>query len=284
VQQGVDTRPGGGRPEEHRIGQRVLDLRGQLLAQPAIGDRRAAVQEGGENRVVALGQRFGEPRPDRRGGAVVRDERGVARAEPADRAHRDDRGGQPFGDLAERAVVARAAAVDLVDEEQRRDAQPPQGTPQDPCLRLDALDRRDHEHDAVQHAQRALHLGDEVRVAGRVDHVDGGAADRERDDRRLDRDPALALERQRVRLRRPRIDAAGFVDDPGAVQEPLGQRCLAGVNMCEDPEIENSARHAPHPPNRPTEAFRWTRTLLASRLLSDSEDRAARADPLREEV
>jgi hypothetical protein len=61
---------------------------------------------------------------------------------------------------------------------------------------LHALDRRDHQHGAVEHAQHPLHLGDEVRVAGRVDQVDDDAVDRERDDCRLDRDPALALERQ----------------------------------------------------------------------------------------
>jgi hypothetical protein len=83
-----------------------------------------------------------------------------------------------------------AAAVDLVDEEQRRDAQALQRAPQDARLRLDALDRRDHQHCTVEHAQRALHLGHEIRVAERVDQVDGGAPDGERDDGRLDRDPA----------------------------------------------------------------------------------------------
>ena len=199
-----------------------------------------------------------------------RDEGGPARAQSAYRAHRDDRGCQPSGDIAYQALIARAAAVDLVDEEQRRDAQAPQGTPQDARLRLDALDRRDHQHDTVQHAQRALHLGHEIRVAGRVDQVDGGAIDRERDDGGLDRDSALPLQRQRIRLRRARIDAAGLVDDTSAVEQALRQRCLAGVNMCEDPQIQYSARHAPHPPNRPTDALRWTQTLLASLTPPDS--------------
>ena len=37
-----------------------------------------------------------------------------------------------------------------------------------------------HQHRAVEHAQHPFHLGDEVRVAGRVDQVDGDVADRER--------------------------------------------------------------------------------------------------------
>ena len=215
-----------------------------------------------------LGQQFGQPRSDRRVGRIVRDDGGLARAKSAHRAHRDDGGRQPFGDVAQHAIVARPATVDLVDEEQRRYAQALQGTPQDARLGLDALDRRYHEHDTVQHAKRALHLGHEIRVAGRVDQVNGGVADGERDDGRLDRDPALSLQRQRIGLRRALIDAAGFVDDAGAVEQPLRQRRLAGVNMGQDPQVqcsaECSARHAPHPPNKPTDSFRWTRTLLAS--------------------
>jgi hypothetical protein len=76
-----------------------------------------------------------------------------------------------------------------------------------------------------------LHLGYEIRVAGRVDQIDGGAIDGERDDRGLDRDPALALQRQRIGLRRALIDAAGLVDNTSAVEQSLRQRCLAGVNM-----------------------------------------------------
>ena len=213
-----------------------------------------------------LGKHLRQPQP----AVGARDEGGPAGAQSAYRAHRDDRRCQPFRDIAYQALVARAAAVDLVDEEQHRDAQSPQGTPQDARLRLDALDGRHHQDDTVQHAQRALHLGHEIRVAGRVDQVDGGVIDGERDDGGLDRDSALPLQRQRIRLRRARIDAAWLVDDTSAVEQALRQRCLAGVNMCEDPQIQYSARHAPHPPNRPTDAFRWTQTLLASLTPSDS--------------
>jgi len=62
-------------------------------------------------------------------------------------------------------------------------------------LWLHALDGRDHQHGAVEHAQGAFHLGDEIRVAWRVDQVDGDIVDRERNDRGLDRDPALPLQR-----------------------------------------------------------------------------------------
>ena len=146
-----------------------------------------------------LGKHLRQPRA---GSIAGRDEGGPARAQSAYRAHRDDRLCQPFRDIAYQALIARPAPVDLVDEEQHRDAQSPQGTPQDARLRLDALDGRHHQDDTVQHAQRALHLGHEVRVAGRVDQVNDGAANRERDDGRLDRDPALTLQGQRIGLRR----------------------------------------------------------------------------------
>src|SRR5207237_2735801 len=115
---------------------------------------------------------------------------------------------------------------------------------------------------------------------GRVDQVDDGAVDREGDDRRLDRDAPLALKVQRVGLRRALIDAAGLVDDTSAVEQALGQRRLAGVNMCEDPQVQCSAKHAPHPPNRPTDAFRWTQTLLASLTPPGPPEPACPASPL----
>ena len=263
VQQRVDARARDGGTEVHRVCLRVPDLRGQLLVEPLARCRRLVIEVGGQDGVVVFGQDFGQPRSVR-DARLVGDEGGLARAKAGYRAHGDDRWCQPLGDIGKQALIARAAAVDLVDEEQRRDAQALQRTPQDAGLRLDALDRRDHQHDTVQHAQRAFHLGNEIRVAGRVDQVDGRAVDRERDDGGLDRDPALALQLQRVRLGRARVDAAGLVDDSSGVEQPLRQRCLAGVNMCEDPQIQCSARHAPHPPNRPTDSFRWTRTLLAS--------------------
>ncbi len=108
---------------------------------------------------------------------------------------------------------------------------------------------------AVEHAQHPLHLGDEVRVAGRVDQVDGDAVDRERDDGRLDRDAALLLERQRVGLRRPLVDAADLVDHAGGVQQPFGESCLTGVYMRQDPKVERSAKQASIPPSRSSTAF-----------------------------
>jgi hypothetical protein len=87
-------------------------------------------------------------------------------------------------------------------------------------------------------------------VTRRIDQVDADVADRERGDRGLDRDAALALQRERVGLRRAVIDAAGLVDDPGGEEEPLGEACLTGVYMRQDSQGERS-HEASCPLDRP---------------------------------
>ena len=79
-----------------------------------------------------------------------------------------------------------------------------------------------------------FHLGDEVRMARRIDQVDVDVVDCERRHGRPDRDAALSLQRQRVGLRRAGIDAADCVDDAGLVQQPFGESCLTGVYMRQD--------------------------------------------------
>ena len=152
--------------------------------------------------------------------------------------------------LPEHAFPVGAGAVGLVHEQQRRNAQALQRAHQQPCLRLHALDRRDDEHRAVEHAEHALDLGDEVRVARRVDEVDGDVVERERDDGGFDRDPAPPLERECVGLRRAVVDAADLVDDAGGIEQPLGESCLTGVYVRQDPKVERSVQQASYPPNR----------------------------------
>ena len=84
-------------------------------------------------------------------------------------------------------------------------------------------------------------------MAGRVDQADRDIIDRERDDRGLDRDPALPFQRQRVGLGRAAVDAADLVDGTRGVEKPLGECCLTGVYMRQDSQVERSLRHAPCP-------------------------------------
>ena len=155
----------------------------------------------------------------------------------------------PIGDHAAReppriasttASVVGAGAIDLVDEDQRRDAEPPQRAEEQRRLGLDALDRGDDEDRAVEDAEDALDLGDEVGVAGRVDEVDREVAEGERGDGRLDRDAALALELEGVGLGGAGVDAADAVDRAGVVEESLGEGGLTGVDVGQDSEIERT--------------------------------------------
>jgi hypothetical protein len=155
----------------------------------------------------------------------------VARAEAGDRPQRHAGRGQPAADAPQHGLLLGATTVDLVHEDERGDAQPAQRPHEHAGLRLYALHRRDDEHGAVEHVQHPLHLGDEVRVAGRVDQVDRHVVEREGDDGGFDGDAAPAFELQRVGPGAALVDAADLVDDSGGVQQPLGQTRLTGVDM-----------------------------------------------------
>ena len=170
-------------------------------------------------------------------GSVRREGRGP-RPEPRGGAHRQDVRGQPAPDRLQDAVDVGAGAVDLVDEQQGRHPEPLQRPHQDPGLRLDPLDRGQHEHGAVEHAEDALDLGDEVGVARGVDDVDRHVVERERHDGGLDRDAAPALEREAVGPGGAGVDRPRLVDDSREVQEPLGESGLTGVDVGEDAQVE----------------------------------------------
>jgi hypothetical protein len=220
--------------------QRPPRLRRELAPQPRVRHRRLVVDVRGEQRVVVVGEQL-DQRPCERGvGRAVRREGCVAGAQAVRGSHRDDPRRELLGDPLQHAVAARAAAVDLVDEQQRRHAQPLQRAHQHARLRLHALDGGDDQHRAVEHAQHPLHLGDEVGVPGRVDQVHRDVVDGEGDDRGLDRDPAPALEREGVGLGAAVVDAADLVDDAGRVQQPLGQGCLTGVYVRQYPQVQRT--------------------------------------------
>ncbi len=199
-------------------------------AQPGLRD--SAVEIGGEQAVVLVRQRV------QRGRAEAGQEAGGVRAESGGGPHGDERYGEPLGHLAEHGCVPGAAPVDLVDEDQGRDAQPAQGAHQHAGLRLDAFDGGDDQDGSVQHAEHPLHLGDEVRVTRGVDEVDGDAVEREGDDGGLDGDTASPLQREGVGGGAAGVDTADLVDHSGGVQEPFGQARLTRVDVGEDSQIE----------------------------------------------
>ena len=131
-----------------------------------------------------------------------------------------------------------AAPVDLVREHQERDAQPLHDPDQRAGLGLDALHGRDDEHRTVEHAQGTLDLGHEVGVAGGVDEVDLEVTHGEGDDGRADGDAAAAFDVVGVGHGVAVVDAAEVGADARLVEQALGQRGLAGVDVGDDPEVE----------------------------------------------
>src|SRR4029077_9809807 len=127
------------------------------------------------------------------------------------------------------------------------------------------LDGRHDEDRRVEHAEDAFDLGDEVRVARRVDQVDREIADEERGDRGPDRDAAFALEVERVGLGGAGVDAADVIDRAGGIEQSLAEGGLTGVDVSEDPEIE-SAHGTSCLPRRWTPSG-WSRVLPCRSLL-----------------
>ena len=139
--------------------------------------------------------------------------------------------------LRRRCVEVGADAVHLVDVGDARHAVLVGLAPDGLGLRLDAGDRVEQRDRAVEHAQRALDLDGEVDVAGRVDDVDavvapvgGGRGGR-------DRDAALLLLLHPVHDGGALVDLAHLVGAAGVVEDALGRRGLAGVDVGHDPDV-----------------------------------------------
>ncbi len=133
-----------------------------------------------------------------------------------------------------------AGAVHLVDERDAGHAVAIGLPPHRLALRLDAGDRVEHRHRAVEHAQRALDLDSKVHVSGSVDDVDPMIAPERRRGRRRDGDAALLLLRHPVHRRGALVDLPELVRAPGVVEDPLGRRGLARVDVGHDPDVADA--------------------------------------------
>ena len=156
----------------------------------------------------------------------------------ADRQLEDQRGGvEPLDHHVDAAEEVGARAVELVDE-----AHPGHGVlvglaPHGHGLRLDTGDTVEHRDGTVEDAERALDLGGEVDVTGRVDDVDlvvlppaGGRGGG-------DGDAALLLLLHPVHRGSALVDLTDLVGDAGVEQDPLGRRRLAGVDVRHDADV-----------------------------------------------
>ncbi len=130
-----------------------------------------------------------------------------------------------------------ADAVHLVDVGDARDVVLVGLAPHGLGLRLDAGDRVEQRDGAVEHAQRALDLDGEVDVAGRVDDVDPVALPLAGGRRRGDRDAALLLLLHPVHRRGALVDLSHLVGAAGVIEDALGRRGLARVDVGHDPDV-----------------------------------------------
>ena len=143
--------------------------------------------------------------------------------------------------LVQHLLDARVGAIDLVDDDDRLQAQRQRLAGHELRLRHRAFRRIDQQHDAVDHRQDALHLAAEVGVARRVDDVDAHslAATRRRpvDRGRLGEngDPALLFEV--VRIHRALFDTLVVAESAGLAEELIDQRRLAVIDVRDDRHV-----------------------------------------------
>ena len=223
-----------GRAEEDRMDER----RPVCAASSAAAGRRDAA---GRRRTRPAARRRDRRAGRRAGGeaGVAGDVRRAAGCRAPDRAHRHDRGRQPFGDARPARAPGRAPARSIlltkISVGMRSRCSVRIRTRVCACTPSTAETTRTAPSSTLEHP---LDLGDEVRVAGGVDQVDRDAVDDERDDGGLDGDAALPFQRQGVGLGAAVVDAADRVDDPGGVEQPLGQAGLTGVDMRQDSQVQ----------------------------------------------
>ena len=148
-------------------------------------------------------------------------------------------GGVERGEQVEHLVHhldrARIGAVDLVDHDDRLEADLERLRHHELGLRQRTLGGVDQHQRAVHHVEDALDLAAEIGVARRVDDIDAGVVPENR--RRLgeDRDAALALEV--VRIHRALGDLLVLTEGAGLLQQAVDQRGLAVVDMGDDGDV-----------------------------------------------
>ena len=141
--------------------------------------------------------------------------------------------------LVEHFGGARVGAVDLVDHDDRLEAERERLAGDELGLRHRAFGGVDQQDHAVDHRQDALDLGAEIGVAGGVDDVDvrGRAVMRPFDAGALgeDGDPALFLEVGRIH--RPLLDALVVAEGARLAEQLVDERRLAVVDVGDDRHV-----------------------------------------------
>jgi len=147
---------------------------------------------------------------------------------------------QALADHGDHPFEVGADAVELVDEADARHlilvGLPPDGL----GLWLDAGNAVEDHHAAIEHTQAALHLGGEVHMAGRVDHVDLVIAPESSDGGGHDGDAPLAFLLHVVGGGSAVMNLTHAMHPAGVVQHPFGGGGFARVDVRDDADIAHS--------------------------------------------
>ena len=157
---------------------------------------------------------------------------------------RDRRRTEAVAHRLHRGVEVRARAIHLVDERDARHAVAIRLPPDGLGLRLDACDRVEDGDGAVENAKASLDLHGKVHVPGRIDNVDPIVAPLCGRRRRRDGDPPLLLLGHPVHRRGALVHLTHLVGAAGVVEDPLGRRRLAGVDVSHDPDVAHAVERS----------------------------------------
>ncbi len=239
---------------QHRLADALLDGFFRRLVAFQVGFHRLVVELDGVvdqvlTRFIGLGLEVG-------GDFLVAEGRAQAVVVPDHRLHADqvdqarqvgfgadrelDRhglGAQTVADRLDRLVEVGADLVHLVDEDDARNLVLVGLTPDGLGLRLDAGVAVQHRHGAVEHAQRTLDFNGEVHVAGGVDDVEALLFPEGGRRGGRDGDAAFLLLVHPVHGGGAVVDFADLVGLAGVIQDPLGRRRLARVDVGHDAEV-----------------------------------------------
>ena len=131
--------------------------------------------------------------------------------------------------------MALIRPVDLVDGDDRLEADLERLLQHEFRLRHRPFGGIDEEHGAIDHIEDALDLTAEIGMARRIDDIDAGVLPDERGDLGEDGDAALSFEV--IRIHRPFGDFLVVAEGAGLGQEPVDHGCLAVIDMGNDGDV-----------------------------------------------
>ena len=144
-------------------------------------------------------------------------------------------------DFVEHFLCAGIGAVDLVQHDYRRQLGCQRFLQNIARLRQRPFARVDQNHDAVHHAQCALHFAAKVAVAGRVHDIDLRVVKKKSGIFRQNGDPALAF--QVVGIHHALDDGFIRTKNPALPEHGVHQRGLAVVHVRDDGDVANLFTH-----------------------------------------